>query len=697
MIIIYEIFFMKKLTKHYKKTLIFISVFFCFIIFLLFYSFYPILNYSENIEELPWRIFITDRNWKVITDKAMKNWYYKKYSRDVWEKHINIKKYVFSKHLYSNKFINSLIKIEDKNFYNNYWVNVLSKIRAIKDNFLWKRFSWGSTITEQFIKNKYFRWEKRTYLQKLRESILALYFTNKLSKEEILIEYLNNTYFWNNIYWISWALEVYFNKDNLEDLEEQEIVLLLSLLNYPSVEYTWEENFLKYFNKIKNKLNYSFENKNIYLKSFKKKNIELFPFVTKRVLEEVCENKEENFSIIDKSSILSFWLKGEMSERQSGYINCNREIIINSTVDKKLQEYSKKILNNELNNLSWKNVTNWAIFAIKPNTKEILIYQWSRDFNSKVIDWEVDVIRSKRQMWSTVKPFLYLYALENWYNPDDLLIDLISEYNSFQKWKTYITENYSLKEFWLVRFKKALWNSLNNATVRLASELWLEKVYNFYEKYWFEFDFWAEHYWYSLVLWNAEMKLERLVENYSKLLPSSNLSQGERDNMFLLEDILKDPDNRDISFWVNSILNTSIPQAVKTWTSSEFRDNTIVSYSNDLVLGIWVGNNDNSSMIWVTWISGAGTIWHNIIEKAIKLKYITENHPLTPSLLMRGNLEQWEYCLDKNCFRKELIYKKIWKKYYSRILDNYFSKKDIKEKLSKFEKNKLKNMGIYLK
>jgi len=55
-------------------------------------------------------------------------------------------------------------------------------------------------------------------------------------------------------------------------------------------------------------------------------------------------------------------------------------------------------------------------------------------------------------------------------------------------------------------------------------------------------------------------------------------------NKFLLYDILSDSDNRDISFGVNSILNTSISQAVKTGTSSDFRDNLVVSYHPDLVL-----------------------------------------------------------------------------------------------------------------
>jgi membrane carboxypeptidase/penicillin-binding protein len=55
-----------------------------------------------------------------------------------------------------------------------------------------------------------------------------------------------------------------------------------------------------------------------------------------------------------------------------------------------------------------------------------------------------------------MKPFLYLMALESGANPDDLLLDIESEYNSFQEGSVYISENYSLKEYGLVRLKKAL-------------------------------------------------------------------------------------------------------------------------------------------------------------------------------------------------------------------------------------------------
>ncbi|USN58666.1 MAG: hypothetical protein H6767_00680 [Candidatus Peribacteria bacterium] len=70
-----------------------------------------------------------------------------------------------------------------------------------------------------------------------------------------------------------------------------------------------------------------------------------------------------------------------------------------------------------------------------------------------------------------MKPFLYLLALESGATPDDLVLDLENKYNNFEEGTVYISENYSLKEYGIVRLKEALGNSLNNASVRLAFEL----------------------------------------------------------------------------------------------------------------------------------------------------------------------------------------------------------------------------------
>ena len=616
----------------YKKYIL-LSIFIIAVSFLI-YCFFPVLNYEGKNE--PNRILLFDRNWVKITDKANEFWY-----------RIKLEKKEFDE-IENSEFVKSLIKIEDKNYYNHFWINILAKFRAIKDNILWKKISGASTITEQFIKNKYFLWEKRTYLQKAREWFLSIFFTFKYGKSYILQEYLDNIFMWNNIYWIKTASKIYFNK-NIVDLNNQEITILLSLLNYPSTKHIKENTFVKYMEKIKQRLWFS----GLLIKGF---------------------NLLNEFKPLNKFPFVSPHLASPLGERN----------II--SIDSKLQEFTKEVIKNTLDELKNENVTNSAVLAIIPKTWEILIYQGSKDFYATDIDGQVDVIKALRQPGSIMKPFLYLNALEEWYWTDDLLIDIESEYNSFKNTTKYISENYSLKEYGLVRFKKALWNSLNNATVRLAKELGLKKVYDFYKNYWFNLNESPEHYWYSLVLWNPSISLKSLVFSYSKLL---NLKDK---NKFLLYDILSDSDNRDISFWVNSVLNTSIPMAVKTWTSSDFRDNLVVSYHPDLVLWVWVWNNDNSSMKWVTWITWAWYIWHQIIEKTIELWYIQNRKIEIPEWII-----EWNYCLDIECFRKEIIYKKQWKKYFSRILDNYFSWKDLKENISNFEKEKLQNLGFEIR
>ncbi len=744
---------------------------FLFLILIFFiYSFIPIITYdtrysqhvNNSVEESKWpgRVFLRDRNGEVITDKMYPGGYYKfvettdcfnatrlplssghpplrggtKKSSFIegggwaWAKSEGV--------VPTNncEFINALITIEDKNFYNHWGVNVPSKLRALWDNMRGKRVSGGSTITEQYVKNKYFKNTRRSYLQKAREAVLALYFDATREKDHILNIYYHDAYFGNQIYGIGGAMEVYFEKEDVGELSEEEITILLSLIHNPWVKSLEETYFRDYFAIVKKRLGYSFER--TYLgKLNQKENIDRFPFVTQRWLswdmtppvtswhlfywEQQTPPPASQVSPSSKGNKISPPSEREVAERSEvgGSLVWTRKFGV--SIDSELQWFAREVLNQTLGRLKDKNVTNGAIFAMIPDTGEVLIYQGSKDFWAKDIDGQVDVIRARRQPGSTMKPFLYLQGLVEWAQPDDLIIDIESEYNSFQEGKVYISENYSLKEYGLVRYKKALWNSFNNASVRLARELWLQEVYDFYKQYGFSFSHGAEHYGYSLVLGNPDIPLESLVRSYAKLLPmtpsvtqwspslrgnsylsppskrevakrsevgGSNLLEAEK---FLLYDILSDPDNRDVSFWVNSILNTSIPQAVKTGTSSDFRDNLVVSYHPDLVVWVWVGNNDNSSMQWVTGISWAGYIWHHVIEKAIELWYIKNR-----VLQISDGIVENSYCLDVNCYRKENIFSREWKIYHSRISDEIYSSLDIFQKLSDFEENRLEELWV---
>lgn len=587
------------------------------------YCFFPVL-FFRWVQDAPGNIYVTDRNGQVIIDKPTAWWFR-------LDSQINLQA----------DFIDHLITMEDKNFYSHYWIDIFSKLWALHSNIIsWKVVSWGSTITEQTIKNKYFINQKRTYLHKAREAVLALSFSMYYSKDEILQDYLQNVYLWKNNYGISAAMQVYFQKDNLAALSQQEQVILLALIKYPGIQNINEKYFVEYCEKIKNKLWFSYEKKAYNLHP--KKSIDILPWA-------------QDFP----------------------------------SIDARLQLYAKDIINNTLDELADKNVTNAAVYAINPKNSEVIIYQASRDFYSSHTDGQVDIITSKRQMWSTLKPFAYLLALEKSAWTESLLLDVDTQYDWFQDNKTYTSSNYNLKNYGLIRLKKALWNSLNNASVRLVQHLGLYKTFDWYEKFWFSFDYPAEHYGYSFVLGSPSVTLKSLVESYAKLLPDNSDIAGW-DSKFLLYDILSNPDNRDISFWVNSVLNTSVNMAVKTGTSSNFKDNVVVSYHPDLVIWVWVGNNDGSSMKSVTGISGAGYIWRQIAEKAIELWYITSTQPTMPDSVQSIN-----YCLDIRCFRRENIYvSQSNSQYFSAIADQVYDPKDIFINISHEEEKILEDMGF---
>jgi membrane carboxypeptidase/penicillin-binding protein PbpC len=108
---------------------------------------------------------------------------------------------------------------------------------------------------------------------------------------------------------------------------------------------------------------------------------------------------------------------------------------------------------------------------------------------------------------------------------------------------------------------------------------------------------------------------------------------------YLITSVLSDNEARAKSFGASSVLKLSRPAAVKTGTTTDFRDNLTVGYTPDLVVGVWVGNADNSPMRDVSGITGAAPIWAEVMEKAL------EGRPPQPFARPDGIVEA-EICLD---------------------------------------------------
>jgi penicillin-binding protein 1C len=137
----------------------------------------------------------------------------------------------------------------------------------------------------------------------------------------------------------------------------------------------------------------------------------------------------------------------------------------------------------------------------------------------------------------------------------------------------------------------------------------------------------ASYYGLGLTLGGGEVSLWESVRSYLtmaragnaiplRLLPADPLEThqiGDPDTWRLVTDMLADPHARIHSFGRNSVLDLPFPAAVKTGTSSDFRDTWTVGFSRTYTVGVWVGNFDGSAMRGVSGVAGAGPLWNRIM------------------------------------------------------------------------------------
>ena len=132
------------------------------------------------------------------------------------------------------------ISSQDERFYQNWGVDLEGTVRAVYFSLVSKTRQGASTITEQLAKNIYYS-DQDTPLTDIKTKILALYITNKFSKQSILEWYLNIIYFGKHSYGIGAASNAIFNKSP-KDLSLGESAYLIGLTNLPGFYETHHSN-----------------------------------------------------------------------------------------------------------------------------------------------------------------------------------------------------------------------------------------------------------------------------------------------------------------------------------------------------------------------------------------------------------------------------------------------------------------------
>lgn len=305
----------------------------------------------------------------------------------------------------------AIVSVEDKNFYNHKGFDYPRILKAIFINMTNGKIKQGaSTISQQYVKNLYLTFDQ-TLKRKMKEAVLTIELETHYSKDEILEGYLNTINFGAGNYGIREASKYYFNKEP-SDLTIEEATILVGIPKNPT-----------YYNPITNYEHAKSRQKDVLTSMVKNK------YITEDEMNKIY-NTELSFYGIDDTQILSsinYYKDAVMNELKS--INTIPDSLLDTggikiytNLDKNVQKELENNIKNEMSNTTMQ----VASTIIKPDSGKVIALIGGKDYSKSEFN---RVTSSKRQVGSTIKPFLYYAALENGFTPSTTFLSERTTFN----------------------------------------------------------------------------------------------------------------------------------------------------------------------------------------------------------------------------------------------------------------------------
>lgn len=550
------------------------------------------------------------------------------------------------------------ISLEDQDFYSHYGIKLSSIARAIlKDVISGDRAQGGSTITQQFVKNSLLTNEK-TLIRKIKEVILSIEIEQKFSKDEILAMYLNEIPYGSNAYGIEAAAQTFFGK-HAKDLSLDEAALLASLPQAPS-----------YYSPHGSHRDALAGRRQFALGQMKK-----LGYISQEQMDEAL-HVDVFEKILPQKNIIAaphfvMYIQEYLGEKYGQSVE-EIGLRVYTTLDWEKQIEAERIIKEKAaeNETRW-NAENAALVAIDPRTGQILTMVGSRDYFDKEIDGQVNVAIRDRQPGSSFKPYVYLAAFQKGYTPETLLYDVETQFDTAEG-KEYKPQNYDGKFRGPLHMKEALAQSLNIPAVKTLYLVGIKDAITLAKNLGITGLNDENRYGLSLVLGGGEITLLDHVSAYSTLatggikhrktailriedakgniLEQYEPSSGERviDEKYvaMLDHVMSTNTYRAPVFGENSPLQSeNRPMAAKTGTTNEFRDGWTMGHTPSLAVGVWAGNNDNTSMVTgADGVNVAAPIWRAFMDFSLKNTSIEE--------FPKYNPEEWK---DEEWMKKPML------------------------------------------
>ena len=488
--------------------------------------------------------------------------------------------------------------------------------------------SGASTITQQLVKIAFLSPE-RSLRRKFKEVILATEISRRYTKDEILELYLNEICYANMACGIEAASQTYFSKHAAE-LSLAEAALLAGLPQAPAYydPYTHPD------------------------RAKRRQETVLSLMVQAGYVSQAEATAASGEALDYKPLVLGgvaphyvLLVRQHLEEMLGPEVLYRRGLVVTTALDTEAQDDAERIVRDHVAELSERGVSNGALVAIRPDSGEVLALVGSDDFADPV-DGQINMAVVPRQPGSALKPFVYLAAFEapglRW-TPGTLIADIAEDFEQ-EGSSSYRPVNYDGQEHGLVTVRAALARSYNIPAVRAMQAVTLPRFRNLARRLSLAgLD--REDVGLPMALGAAEVPLLDLTAAYAVLASSGRairpvlvlkVKDGDgqvlcdqetgdlcqdpaparavrSEDAFLITDILADNAARAPAFGWDSPLQVDRPAAVKTGTTNDFRDNLTVGFTPDLVVGVWVGNSDNTPMQGSTGVTGAAPIWHDFM------------------------------------------------------------------------------------
>jgi penicillin-binding protein 1C len=501
---------------------------------------------------------------------------------------------------------------EDASFFEHDGVDRVALLRALSQNLRHGRLvSGGSTITQQLVKLLDTRGiaGERTVPIKLREMARAHNLEQELTKEQILEEYMNRLPYGHGLVGPAAAADGYFGV-RARDLSWGQATYLAVLPRAPS-----------------------------YLDPYRHpERVKLRQRALLDEMEELgmlteVERRRAEHEPVDLETLRHPFSAPHFVEMLRAEDRLSSGDATTTTLDLELQRDVEGLVDTQLSTMKGKLTADAAAIVVDNATGDVLAYVGSADFHDPAISGQVDMVRARRQPGSALKPFVYALAFERGHTPHEMLADVPTEFSE-RGGEIYAPRNFHGDFAGPIPARDALAASLNVPVVRLASDLPAGALLAQLHALGFDsLDQSAQHYGLSLSLGSGEVELRELAAAYVALarggekIPLRFTAGSPRSTAVpvidpaiaaTIVDALSDPLARVRLLRGRSPFDIGYPIALKTGTSSGYRDAWTVGFTHERTVAVWVGNADGSAMHEVTGASGAGPLFADVMRRAME-------------------------------------------------------------------------------